>query len=73
MPYTPAMNVSGMKMVAISVSTLHDLVHPVRKAGEVDINHPGQHVPEDLQRVDNLYGMVIDIPEVNFCGILNER
>ena len=41
----------------------HHRVHAVGDAGEIDVNHPGEHVSQGLDGVDNLDGVVVDIAE----------
>jgi len=41
---------------------LHHLVHFVAHTGEIDIERAGDGVPECLDSVNNLDGMVVDIP-----------
>jgi len=48
----------------------HDLIHAVADAGEIDIQHPGYHISESLDGVDNLDGVVVDIPQVDQGGFV---
>ena len=51
----------------------HDFVHAIADAGKVNIQHPGDHIAEAFYRINNLYCMVIDIPQIYVCGFIDER
>jgi len=57
-----------MKMVPITVRKLHDFVDlRFADAGKVQVQHAGQEVAIGFDGIDNLDGMVVDVPEIEAC------
>src|SRR6266581_5582251 len=52
---------------------LHDLVHPVGEARQVDVEEPGEDIPIGLHRVNRLEGMIVDIAQVDGHRLRDQR